>query len=131
MSKVSESGVLSHMIADHFPIYIVKKKERNDKQFVYSFGRSYKNYNKENFQNLIETNIKWRSFWNKTNDPNISWDLMLLIILEAINILCPIKRMRLRTNVPGWINTLHQIINYVKDKIGVVFLRSCVIFDTL
>ena len=26
---------------------------------------------------------------------------------------------------------LHQIINYVKDKIGVVFLRSCVIFDTL
>ena len=23
------------------------------------------------------------------------------------------------------------IINYVKDKIGVVFLRSCVIFDTL
>ena len=27
--------------------------------------------------------------------------------------------------------SLHQIINYVKDKIGVVFLRSCVIFDTL
>ena len=27
--------------------------------------------------------------------------------------------------------TLHQIINYLKDKIGVVFLRSCVIFDTL
>ena len=26
---------------------------------------------------------------------------------------------------------LHQIINYLKDKIGVVFLRSCVIFDTL
>ena len=30
-----------------------------------------------------------------------------------------------------FIQTLHQIINYVKDKIGVVFLRSCVIFDTL
>ena len=27
--------------------------------------------------------------------------------------------------------SLHQIINYLKDKIGVVFLRSCVIFDTL
>ena len=30
-----------------------------------------------------------------------------------------------------WFVSLHQIINYVKDKIGVVFLRSCVIFDTL
>ena len=26
---------------------------------------------------------------------------------------------------------LHQIINYLKDKIGVVFFWSCVIFDTL
>ena len=38
MNKVSEAGVLPDMIADHFPIYIVKKKERNDKQFVYTFG---------------------------------------------------------------------------------------------
>ena len=27
--------------------------------------------------------------------------------------------------------TLHQIIHYLKDKIGVVFFRCCVIFDTL
>ena len=104
MSKVNASGVIPHLIADHFPIYIVKKKDRNDKRFVHSFGRSYKHYNKEMFQNLIQTNMKWRSFWNKTNDPNILWDLMLLIIVDAINVLCPIKRMRMRTNVPGWIN---------------------------
>ena len=29
-----------------------------------------------------------------------------------------------------WI-ALHQIIHYLKDKIGVVFFRCCVIFDTL
>ena len=104
MSMISDSGVLSHMIADHFPIYVLKKKVRNDKSFVYSFGRSYKNYNKEIFQNLIQTNIKWRSFWNKTNDPNILWEIMLSIIVEAIDVLCPVKKMRLRTNVPGWIN---------------------------
>ena len=33
--------------------------------------------------------------------------------------------------MPSSLLTLHQIINYLKDKIGVVFLRSCVIFDTL
>ena len=27
--------------------------------------------------------------------------------------------------------SLHQIIHYLKDKIGVVFFRCCVIFDTL
>ena len=104
MSMVSDAGVMSHMIADHFPIYIVKKKVRNDKSFVYSFGRSYKNYNKLVFQDLISTNIKWRSFWNKTNDPNTLWEVMLLIIIEAIDVLCPTKRMKLRTKVPGWIN---------------------------
>ena len=26
---------------------------------------------------------------------------------------------------------LHQIIHYLKDKIGVVYFRCCVIFDTL
>ena len=103
MTMVSEAGVLQHMIADHFPIYLVKKKLRNDKSFTYSFGRSYKNYDKTIFQDLISTNMKWRSFWNKTNDPNTLWEVMLLIITEAIDVLCPVKRMRLRKNVPGWI----------------------------
>ena len=73
MSMVSEANVLSHMIADHFPIYILKKKDRIDKSFVYTYGRSYKKYNKEIYQNLIQTNHKWRSFWIKTNDPNVLW----------------------------------------------------------
>ena len=103
ITMVNESGVLQHMIADHFPIYLVKKKPRNDKAFTYSFGRSFKNYNVNDLQALITTNIKWRSFWNKTNDPNTLWEVMLHIITESIDVLCPMKRMRLRKNVPGWI----------------------------
>ena len=30
-----------------------------------------------------------------------------------------------------YVASLHQIIHYLKDKIGVVYFRCCVIFDTL
>ena len=61
MSLVCDAGVLSHMIADHFPVYIIKKKIRNDKSFKYISGRSYKNYNKKFLKDFIQTNMKWRS----------------------------------------------------------------------
>ena len=117
MTMVSDSGVLSNMIADHLPIYVVKKKERNDKSFSYTFGRSYKNYNKEVLQDLISINMKWRSFWNKTNTPDELWEIMLDVITEAANSLCPIKRIRVRKNVPGWISKeVIESINLKKDK---------------
>ena len=68
MVQVSESGVMNdYMIADHFPVYILKKKIRNDKCFQYVYGRSYKHYNTIIFQDLISSNMKWRSYWNKTS----------------------------------------------------------------
>ena len=114
MSMVSESGVLGNMIADHFPIYIVKKKERNDKRYTYCFGRSYKNYNKIVFQDLITNDMRWRSFWIKTNSPDDLWDIMLAIITDAADLLCPVKRMRVRNNVPGWIN--REVIEAINSK---------------
>ena len=103
MTMISESGVLDSMIPDHLPVYVVKKKSRNDKQFTYVFGRSLKGYNKDAFQNLVTTNILWRSFWLKTNDPNQLWDIMLAIIRNAADCICPIKRMKIRTKIPGWV----------------------------
>ena len=114
MSMVSESGVLNDMIADHFPIYIVKKKDRNDKGFTYSFGRSYKNYNKDIFQELIRSNMSWRSFWIKTNSPDELWDIMLTIITEAADTICPIKRIKICNNVPGWISK--EVIEAISSK---------------
>ena len=117
MTMVADSGVMSNMIADHFPIYIVKKKERNDKRFAHSLGRSYKNYNTVVLQDLIVSNTTWRSFWNKTNTPDDLWEIMLAIITDAADSLCPIKRMRVRKNVPGWINKeVIEAINSKKEK---------------
>ena len=79
MAMIAESRVMKTMIADHFPIYIVKKKDRNDKSFTHSYGRSYKNYNTEVFQDLIRSNLKWRAFWIRTNNPDDLWDIMLTV----------------------------------------------------
>ena len=56
--------------------------------------------------------------WNKTNTPDNLWDIMLAIITETAESLCPIKRMRLRKNIPGWINKeVIEAINSKKDKL--------------
>ena len=114
MTMVCEAGVMSTMIADHFPIYIIKKKDRNDKSFTSAFGRSYKNYSTEVFQDIIITNMRWRSFWVKTNNPDDLWDIMLSIITEAADCICPIVRMKIRNSVPGWISK--EIIEAINTK---------------
>ena len=71
---------------------------------IYTCGRSYTNYNKDIFQDLLLTNMMWRSFWVKTNDPIDLWDIMLAIIMQAADCICPIKRIKICSNVPGWMN---------------------------
>ena len=89
------------MIADHFPVFIVKKKNRNDTRFTFILGRSYRNYDKDTFQEMTFSNIKCRSVWIKTNDPDNLWEIMLSIIMEAADLTCLYKTTRIRNNVPG------------------------------
>ena len=61
--------------------------------------------------------MKWCSFWNQTNTPDDLWEIMLVIITEAADTLCPIRRMKIRKNVPGWINKeVIEAVNVKKDK---------------
>ena len=63
ISYVSESGVLLDMIADHFPIYLIKKKQRNLKAHKFIKGRTYKRYHTEIFQEMNDP----RKFWRAVN----------------------------------------------------------------
>ena len=114
MSHISESGVLPISISDHLPIYVIKKKSRPSKSFHVTEGRSYKNYNKEQFIELIMMDGRWENYWRPGNDPNTLWDIMLNIICTATDKLCPMVKLRVRNDTPGWYTK--EIIEQVNLK---------------
>ena len=114
MSFIDESGVLPVAISDHLPIYLIKKKTRPIKSFKLIKGRTYKQYNKNNFVDLIKTDGRWAEYWNPTNDPDKLWDIMLDIIYRAADVLCPFVNIRIRDNTPGWYT--REIIEEVNLK---------------
>lgn len=46
---VSETGVINLNINDHMPVFLIKKKARNDKGLIEIRGRSYKYLDLDNF----------------------------------------------------------------------------------
>ena len=61
ISYILESCVL--LDADHFPIYLIKKKQRNLKAHKFIKGRIYKRYHTEIFQEMNDP----RKFWRVVN----------------------------------------------------------------
>ena len=63
---ISHSGVYDIMLSDYELVYMIK--ETSDTKYTYSCfaGRSYMNYNKDQFQQLLLL-IKWENYYNLTN----------------------------------------------------------------
>ena len=92
MNFIEESGVLLDEISDHLPIFIRRKKGRERKSFTHIRGRSMKNYDKTLFQSVLVADKQWKLFWDAKPDVNILWDILLNIILNAVELMCPMKR---------------------------------------
>ena len=95
-NNVQNSGVLDTILSDHMPVYMTKKKARENKEFKYLMGRSYRWYEKEKFQKDLKDHNNWNNFWNVTRDPNCLWEIMENIILECADYHCPTRRMKIR-----------------------------------
>ena len=113
---VADTGVLYNEISDHLPVFIIKKKEREIKTFSNIWGRTMKNYDIISFQSLITEHQAWESFWKPENDVNDLWEIMINIIREAADVLCPMKKIRIRNNTPAWFTKeIIELINRKKE----------------
>ena len=112
INLIVSSGTLVDIISDHMPIYICIKKQRNTAKFQKIKGRTYRNYNKDILQALI-TNDNWDRFFELYN-PTDLWNFILKIIENHVNVMCPIKFMRIRTNSPPWIT--QDVIEAINDR---------------
>ena len=117
VSNVSESFVLASgslvdVISDHLPIFICIKKQRNISTFQKIKGRTYKNYNKIMLQTLIK-NENWDLYYVLENPIDL-WNFILKTIENHIDVMCPIKYMKIRTNSPPWIT--QDVIEAMNDR---------------
>ena len=92
-------------------IILTRKKFKETKKKSSFTGRSYRNYNKEVFQDMI-LNADWSCYDNKTTVAG-KWQEMVKIINNVINTMCPLKTFNIKQVKEPWITALLELI---KDK---------------
>ena len=110
--NISKAGVCDINISDHLPILLTRKKIRKIKKKCSLIGRSYRRYNKLNFQqNLKDSN------WNDLNSGStvtVKWNCLLNIIQKNMDKMCPLKSFKIKQDKEPWIS--NQLIELIKDK---------------
>ena len=109
---VSDAGTLEHFVSDHQPIFINHKKGKDTRNSVEFSGRSYRDYNKQQFENkLLEA--KWEDFYN-IQDPNEAWLFIKHNVEKALDIMCPMRTFHIKNYRPEWMT--NELIEQIKDR---------------
>ena len=115
MEHIISSGVLAIMISDHLPIFLIKKKQKQQTTTDNIKCRSYATYEKQKYQEQIKEHRKWVDFWNVNKEnPEKMWDVMEEIILDKVNEHCPYKTVKIKEDTPQWIT--REILSELRHK---------------
>ena len=109
---IAKSGVCNINISDHQMILLTRKKAKFLKQKCNFRGRSYRNYNRDVFQEQIRRS-DW-TFLNTITDSQDQWDKWLAIIKGELDEMCPIKTFKIKQIKQPWITP--RLIELIKDK---------------
>ena len=108
----TDSGTLNYNISDHKPIFILKKKIRNDESTTSHWGRSYKNYTHEQLKATLDNSLTEQIL--TMEDPNQCWGKLEEIITTALNKHCPLKEIKIRNKTAPFVNS--ELINLQSDR---------------
>ena len=114
--KIKRSGVLDIIISDHLPIFINVKRSKTKHTKTKIHSRSYNLYTYENFKNILLTNHNWRIFWLKDNTIIELWEIMLEIIVDSLDSICPKQTSFRRQDQQSWIDK--ELLNAISHKNG-------------
>ena len=109
---IANSGVCNVNISDHQMILLTRKKIKLHKQKCSFIGRSYRNYNKEIFQERL-TQADWTFLQNDLTVQE-QWDKWLNNIHDILNVMCPSKTFKISQIKQPWITP--RLIELIKDK---------------
>ena len=107
---ICDFGILDDLLSDHFPIYATRKKDRESNPKVKKRVRVYKNFDAENFGNLLMHRMDWNSYYID-EDPNTLWDKVYTCIMGILEIMCPYKNVFVRKDITPWFtNEIYECI---------------------
>ena len=109
---IHTNDVLGDLLSDHFPIFCIRKKEREKIIREWKTIRQYKNYNEVVFCNIL-MEIDWNAYAVEMN-VDIMWDTLLDKINEILTVMCPFKRVYVRSQKTPWIT--NDIIHYINER---------------
>ena len=72
----------------------------------------YTPYDKNRFQTLLG-NVDWDSYFLETN-PNVTWDKIMDNIVKIINVMCPLKQIKIFLNKPYWLS--HHMKESINER---------------
>ena len=110
--SVAGVQVLDMNVSDHLAVLITRKKLYSKPAKINFTGRSYRNYNKEDFQERLG-NANWVNYYALTN-PNALWYYLKKIILDTIDPMCPLKKFRVPEAKEPWIT--NEALEAIRDK---------------
>lgn len=96
ITYVNESGTINLNVSDHFPVFIVKKKQHTHRPFAEKWCRPLRNLNWDCFVEEIKS-INTGSYFN-SRDPSEIWDNFYGMIIQVLDRICPLKLVRFYTD---------------------------------
>ena len=109
---VANVQILNINVSDHLGVMVTRKKAYVKTAKIDFSGRSYRNYNKEDFQDNL-SNANWDDFYTLAN-PNILWPYFKKVILDTISPMCPLKKFKVFEAKEPWIT--NEALEAIRDK---------------
>ena len=109
---IHESGNITLNISDHDLVYTIRKKEKPEKTKMTFYGRSYRNYDVNIFQETL-INQNWDAFY-LIEEVNEAWSFLHEAIQNAIDAMCPLKNIKIKKKKDPWIS--NELLEFVNDK---------------
>ena len=109
---IAGAETLDWNFSDHMAVAIKRKRERIRHEKVTFEGRSYKNYVKEDMQQLL-IQAGWRDFY-ESRDPAFYWEYLLSQVRQYLNRTCPQKKFKVNVIREPWLK--NEMIEEIKDK---------------
>ena len=111
-NKAQASGILDWNLSDHLPTFINIKKEKAKFSKIDFQGRSYKNFDEDEFIRLLQeadiNNIL------QNNNVDIIWRSLRTKIEGVLDQIAPIKTFKFRNSKPGWLS--NDLIEMMHDR---------------
>ena len=115
---VKMSGTMNDYVSDHYTIFSIRKKACENKEYQVKTIRSFKNFNKEDFETLL-LNKNW-AIYDMLVEPNQQWLYIYKCTIDILSVMCPFKTINVRKQSTPWITP--EIFDMIKEKRNLVKL---------